>query len=218
MTTDNLGKILHQLDHQLGKVENALNFIGGSLVFALMFLGVTQIFLRTAFRQPIFGYIDIVEVSMVGFAILSIGYVQRLGGHVRMELVVSKLKGRALWIAEWLSTAIAIFIITVLIPYSYNHFDRAISFGDSTIDIELPTWPAKLIVPIALSLLLLRLIIQLAGYWRLIVDPEREPIAVPTIKDVEEQAEEEIVHAEEDILHEHLTDEELNISHDGEDR
>lgn len=203
--TDSYGRTLAHADRLLAKVENGLNLFGGTLVFGLMFLGVAQIVLRNIFKAPLFGYIDIVEFSMVGFAVLAIAFVQRVGGHVRMELVVSRLKGRAHWAAEVLATALAGFIVSVLIPYSYSHFDRALSFGDSTIDIELPTWPAKLLVPVALSVLLIRLIIQFFGYWRLMLNPNLRPVAVPILKNVAEQAEDEILHAEEDIRHEHLS-------------
>jgi TRAP-type C4-dicarboxylate transport system permease small subunit len=199
---DLFGRRLAWADGLLARVENGLNFFAGALIFGLMLLGVAQIILRTAFRAPIFGYIDIVEVSMVGFAVLAISFVQRVGGHVRMELLVSRLKGRLHWLAEAVGTGLGIFIVAVLIPYSYRHFERALNFGDSTIDIEIPTWPAKLIVPVALGILLLRLCIQMLGYWRLIVHPERPPVAVPVFKDVEQLAEEEILHAEEDIVHE----------------
>jgi TRAP-type C4-dicarboxylate transport system permease small subunit len=203
---DLFGRWLARADRLLAVLENGLNLSAGLLVFGLMFLGVTQIILRTVFRAPIFGYIDIVEVSMVGFAVLSISFVQRVGGHVRMELLVSRLKGRLHWLAEAIGTGLGIFIVAVLIPYSYRHFERALNFGDSTIDIEIPTWPAKLIVPVALTILLVRLCVQMAGYWRLFAHPEWEPIAVPVIKDVEQLAEDEILHAGEDIVHEHLSD------------
>ena len=204
-TSDLFGKQLHKADRLLAIVENGLNFIGGSIVFGLMFLGVAQIILRAVFRSPMYGYIDIVELSMVGFAVLSISFVQRVGGHVRMEILVTRLRGRLLWLAEAISTVLSVFIVFVLIQYSYRHFERAFNFGDSTIDIELPTWPAKLLVPIALSILLVRLVIQLFGYLRLTVRPDLEPIGVPLVKNVEEQAQEEILHAEEDIVHEHLS-------------
>ena len=190
--SDALGRGLARADRWLGDVENGLNLFAGALVFALMLLGVAQIVLRTVFSAPIFGYIDIVEVSMVGFAILSIAFVQRVGGHVRMELLVSRLKGRWLWSAECASTALGAFIVAVLIPYSYRHFERAFEFGDSTIDIELATWPAKLVVPVALCVLLARLGLQLAGYLRLVAFPRLTPIAVPAIKDAATLAEEEI--------------------------
>ena len=189
---DAFGRRLDRADRLLGLIENGLNLCAGGLIFALMLLGVAQIVLRTVFESPIFGYIDIVEVSMVGFAILSIAFVQRTGAHVRMEILVARLRGRWLWLTEMAGTAVAAFIVGVLIPYAWRHFERAFEFGDSTIDIELATWPAKLVVPVALSVLLVRLLVQLAGYWRLVLHPGLEPVAVPTIQDAATQAEAEI--------------------------
>ena len=91
---DLFGRVLASCDRALGIVENGLNLVAGALIFVLMLLGVAQIVMRTVFSAPIFGYIDIVEVAMVGFAVVSIAYVQRVGGHVRMELLISRLKGR----------------------------------------------------------------------------------------------------------------------------
>ena len=189
---DAFGRGLGRIDRALGVVENAFHLLAGGLIFALMLLGVAQIVLRVAFDAPILGYIDIVEVSMVGFAVLSIAFVQRVGGHVRMELVLSRLRGRALWLVEAGGVSLAAFIVAVLIPYSYAHFERAYLFGDSTIDIELPTWPAKLVVPLALGLLLLRLLLQCAGYLRLARHPQRPPVAVPVLEDAATQARREI--------------------------
>ena len=196
MIEDAFGRGLRRVDRWLGGVEDGLNFCAGLLIFGLMLFGVAQILLRTLFRAPILGYIDIVELSMVGFAVLSISFVQRVGGHVRMELLVSRLHGRSLWLAEALAAKLAAFIVVVLIPYSYSHFQRAFEWGDSTIDLELATWPAKLVVPVALSALLLRLLVQLAGCWRLVLRPELEPVAVPAIKDLRTQAEDEIALAQ----------------------
>ena len=75
--------------------------------------------------------------------------------------------------------------------YSFKHFQRAWTIGDSTIDIQLPTWPSKLMIPIAFAALTLRLIVQFAGYVRLIIDPKLQPIGVPLIVDVENQAKQE---------------------------
>lgn len=192
MIQDAFGRGLGRIDRALARVENAFNLFAGALVFALMLLGVAQILMRVAFKAPIFGYVDVVEVSMVGFAVLSIAFVQRVGGHVRMELALSRLRGRALWLVEAVGALAAAFVVAVLVPYSYKHFERAFSFGDSTIDIELPTWPAKLVVPVALTLLLLRLLVQCAGYARLARHPHRTPVAVPVLQDAATQARREI--------------------------
>ncbi len=189
---DPLGVLLRRLDALTTPVENAFNLTAGVLIFALMALGVVQIVLRTVFSAPLLGYIDIVELSMVGFAVLAIAFVQRVGGHVRMELLIQKLRGRPLWFFEMLGSGLAIFIVSVLIPYSYDHFQRAFDFGDSTIDLELATWPAKLVVPVALTLLLIRLCIQFLGYLRLLIDPALPQLAIPALKRPEEVAAEEI--------------------------
>ena len=148
--------------------------------------------MRTVFQSPIFGYLDIVELSMVGFGVLSIAYVQRLGGHVRMELVVQSLKGRWLWFVELVGSGLTAFIVVILIPGSYAHFQRAFEFGDSTLDIQLAIWPAKLVIPVALSLLLLRVMLQFTGYVRLLFNPSLDPVAIPKLDNLRERAKEEI--------------------------
>ena len=50
---------------------------------------------------------------------------------------------------------------------------------------------SKLMIPIAFAALTLRLIVQFAGYVRLIIDPKLKPIGVPLIVDVENQAKQE---------------------------
>lgn len=190
--SDGLGRVVWGLDRLLVPIEYGLTFIGGIMIFALMILGMIQIIMRNIFDAPIFGYIDYVEFAMIGFALFGIAYVQRAGGHVRMELLIGKLRGRAMWLAEMVGVLIGMFIVAILIPYSYDHFFRAWDLGDSTIDIELVVWPGKLAVPILLGILFLRFMIQFVAYLRLFLNPALEPVAAPHIKTVEEQAAEEI--------------------------
>ena len=70
----------------------------------------------------------------------------------------------------------------------HRHFRRALELGDSSIDISLPLWPAKLMVPLALSILALRLAIHLWGYGRAFIKGLDQPIAVPLIETAAEQA------------------------------
>ena len=192
---DTLGRFLSLADRIYSYLENASNIVAGLLIFALMCLGGVRILFRV-FDVPLYGYIDIVEVSMVGFAVLSIAYVQRLGGHVRMELILTSLKGRWLWFVETLGGLLALFIVGILIPSSYSHFQRAFEYGDSTMDIELVTWPAKLVVPVALTILFGRLVIQTLGYLRMLYRPSFGPIAVPVIQTLEDKARAETVVAD----------------------
>jgi TRAP-type C4-dicarboxylate transport system permease small subunit len=184
--------LLSAFDRRLGAVETGFNLFAAFAIFALMLLGVWQVLGRTLFNAPVRGYIDFVELAMTTFAFLGIAYCQRLGGHVRMEMLLKPMRGRLLWSTEIFGTVVALVVIAVLIWYGWGHFLRAYELGDSTIDTQLPVWPSKLAVPVAFSLLWLRLWVQLAGYLRLAIDPRRRPVAVTTVLTVEEQAAHEI--------------------------
>lgn len=151
-------------------------FVGGIAIFVLVFVSVVNVLGRWLFNAPIDGYIDWVEQSMAFFAFLGVAYVQQQGAHIRMDAVIGKLKGRALWAAESIAVLLMLLVTLPIIYGSFLHFLRAYQIGDSTLDIGLPTWPAKLVVPVALSILALRLLLQLVAYIRLAFnDP---PIAV----------------------------------------
>ena len=65
---------------------------------------------------------------------------------------------------------------------------------DSSIDIGLPLWPAKLLVPLAFGIMALRLVLQLWGYGRAVVKGLERPVAVPLVKSAAELAAEEAEH------------------------
>jgi TRAP-type mannitol/chloroaromatic compound transport system permease small subunit len=181
-----------RFDGWLGKVENAFNMVAAASILLLMLLAVVQIVGRNGFDMPVPGFIDIAEQAMAVFAFMGIAYCQRLGGHIRMELFLGRLHGRALWISETLGVVLIWLVVATLIYGSWFHFMRSWELGDSSMDIGLPTWPSKLVIPMALTLLLLRLTLQIYGYLRLVRDPEAEPIAVPVLADIETQARHEI--------------------------
>ena len=179
---------LSRLDRLFFKLESFLALLGGITIFLLVLLAVVNVLGRWLFNLPVSGYIDWVEQAMAVFAFFGIAYCQRLGGHIRMDIVIGSLKGRALWISEFTSTLIMLLLTSVLVYGSYLHFLRAFNNGDSSIDIGLPVWPAKLVVPIALLILAIRLVLQLWGYIRAIKNNTDQPVAVPLIEDAATQA------------------------------
>jgi C4-dicarboxylate transporter DctQ subunit len=176
----------------LARLEDALNLLAATAIFFLMLVGVLQIVGRTVFGIAIYGYIDYIEQASAIFAFLGIAYCQRLGAHIRMDLLLRGVSKRTVWVMEGIAVLVALVIVTLLIDSSFQNFLRAWRLGDSTMDIKLPVWPSKLAVPFALSVLWLRIVIQLVDYARLVRHPEAEPIAVPRLETIEEQAKAEI--------------------------
>ena len=88
---------LAAVDRFVARIEGLTALISGFGIFGLMLIGVVHVFGRKFFNMPIFGYIDIVEIMMSFLVFLGLAYTERLGGHIRMELFVTNLKGR--WLA-----------------------------------------------------------------------------------------------------------------------
>ncbi|MEL6233156.1 MAG: TRAP transporter small permease [Pseudomonadota bacterium] len=185
---------LSRIDQRLERIERVLALISGLAVFSLMILAVVSVGGRNFFAQPLPGYVDWIEQAMPLIAFAGISYVQRNGGHIRMDILVGQLRGRFLWAFEFLTTLGVLILMLALVWGSWSHFARSFDWGapmwsrDSSMDIAIPLWPAKLVAPVAFAVLSLRLVLQLVGYGRAMLSGTAAPIAVPLIEDAATQA------------------------------
>jgi TRAP-type C4-dicarboxylate transport system permease small subunit len=188
---------LSRLDTTLYKLEGKLALVSGLAVFSLMILAVVSVGGRNMFNAPLPGYVDWIEQVMPLIAFMGVAYTQRDGGHIRMDILIGRLRGRPMWAAEFITTFAMLVLMVLLVWGSWAHFDRSFDFArpywsnDSSIDIAIPIWPAKLLAPVAFSVLCVRLVLQLWGYGRAFVYGLSAPVAVPLIQSAAEQAAEE---------------------------
>jgi len=186
-----------RLERKLYSLESIMCLLSGVAIFSLMILAVISVGGRNTIGQPLPGYVDFIEQVLPMIAFLGISFTQREGGHIRMDILVGKLKGRALWLAEIITVLGMIILMVLLVWGSWEHFLRAFSFdaplwsNDSSVDLNIPLWPAKLLVPVSFSVLTLRLGLQLYGYMKAFKNNESHPVGLPLIKDAATQAAEE---------------------------
>ncbi len=186
--------ILSRIDRRLYRIESVLALVSGLAVFSLMILAVVSVSGRNFFNSPLSGYVDWIEQAMPLIAFMGISFTQRDGGHIRMDMLVGKLHGRLLWLAEFTTVFLMLLLMLLLIWGSFAHFQRSFDFGspmwsrDSSMDIALPLWPSKLLVPVAFSVLAIRLVLQLWAYGCAIIKKAVNPVAVPLIEDAATQA------------------------------
>lgn len=186
--------LLSKLDRALLPLERFCALLSGLAIFSLMFLAVYSVTGRKFFASPMMGYVDYIEAAMPIIAIMGVSYVQRDGTHIRMDMLVSALSGRVLWLFELISVLLILLLIVALTWGAWEHFDRSFDCSrplcsrDSSIDVGIPIWPSKLVVPIAFGVLSLRLILQAVGYGRALVLGLQNPVAVPLTLSVAEQA------------------------------
>ncbi|MFB9149161.1 TRAP transporter small permease subunit [Roseovarius ramblicola] len=191
---------LSRLDRGLYRIERQLALLSGIAVFSLMVLAVFSVGGRNFFNQPLPGYVDWIEQIMPLIAFMGVAYTQRDGGHIRMDIFVGMFSGRALWLIELITTLAVLVLMLLLVWGSWAHFERSFDWNaplwsrDSTIDIALPIWPAKILAPIAFGVLSLRLMLQVWGYGRALITGAEHPVAVPLIEDAAMQAAREAAH------------------------
>lgn len=193
---------LSKSDHALLRLERVFALLSGFAVFSLMILAVVSVSGRNAVNAPLPGYVDWIEQAMPLIAFMGISYVMREGGHIRMDILVGQLRGRALFVVELITTLAVLALMVLLVWGTWAHFQRSFDFAapmwsrDSSMDIALPIWPAKLLAPVAFGVLCVRLVLQVWAYLRAILTGK--PIAVPLIADAAKQAEMEAAQMKEE--------------------
>lgn len=188
---------LSKADKAFHKLETVMVILSGLAVAGLVVLAVVSVSGRMFFGKPLYGYIDWIGQLMPVIAFMGASYALRNGSHIRMDMLVSKLKGRAYYLAELITTLFITLLVILLAWGAFAHFERSFDFTqplfsrDSSIDIGLPLWPAKLLVPIAFSTMVVRAILQVLAYTSALIYNPKIAIAVPLIQDVNQQAEAE---------------------------
>ena len=186
------GSALSTLDRKLLVLERLFALLSGLAVFSLMVLAVVSVSGRNFINAPLPGYVDWIEQAMPLIAFMGVAFVMREGGHIRMNILVGQLRGRALYLAELITTTGVLVLMIPMVWGTWSHFERSFDFAaplwsrDSSMDISLPIWPAKLLAPLAFSILCLRLCLQIWAYMRGIITGQT--VAVPVIADAAKQA------------------------------
>ena len=188
-----------RLDRGYHMIERALNYVAAAFLFSLMLLAVAEVFMRKVFNSPIHGQADLVEIMIPTMGFFGLAYCQRLAGHVRMELLIHRLKGRSLWLFEFTGNLATLLIVVLMIWGTWQNFENAWLLGDSSMDAQIPVWPPKLIIFVGFCLLFVRCVIAFFGYIRLIMEPDAEPIGVPISPTAADVAESEAASARDAI-------------------
>jgi C4-dicarboxylate transporter DctQ subunit len=153
--------VFQRFEGVLSTIEDYLNLASVFIIMFLMFFATTEIIGRYIFNSPVPGHVEIVELIMVGIVFFGIAYTQRVEGHVRMELFVTRvLKGRSYHIAEAITNILSLFVYIFILVYSFKATLFAFQIGDNTAYLYWPTWPAKLAVPIGSFFLCIRFAVE----------------------------------------------------------
>ena len=158
------------LEGILSHIEDWLNLCSVFIIMFLMFFASAEIIGRYVFNAPVPGHVEIVELIMAGVVFFGIAYTERVDGHVRMELFITRvLKGRAYHMAEVITSTLSLFVYLFILIYTFKFTLFSFQVGDTTPYINWPTWPSKLAIPIGSLFLCIRFAIEIVQHMAQVI-------------------------------------------------
>lgn len=150
------------------KAVNAVSTVAGWIAAAMIVAAVAitcqMIFVRFVLNLSTIWQTEAVIYLVIGATLLGLPYVQRLRGHVNVDLFPIWLKGRARrWMAIFTLSA-SILVVAVMFLYGYEYWHFAWSRGwrsDTVWGVQL--WIPYLALPVGFGLYLLQLVADLVA-------------------------------------------------------
>ena len=134
-------------------------------LFVLLALVVTQAFTRYVLNDPIGEVVTVTETYLMpGIVFFTLAALQRDDGHVRVDLLYGAWGGRTRQVADLLIAVLstAFWVVVVYASASETLFSLRMGYEVSK-DLPLPLASAIGIVPLGGTLILLRLVLQIAA-------------------------------------------------------
>jgi len=138
-------------------------WIAGIILLLLMTLMFVDVFGRYLFNKPVLGGVDLGEIMLVTLAFLGVSYSQVKRGHVRVEVIISKIAPRPKAVLESFCLLLSS-IMFALISWQMGSRALRIIFTPDTGPIsnilKIPLTPFILLVAIGFLILCLVLLID----------------------------------------------------------
>lgn len=145
----------------LGVCERVLTNCSAVCIFLIMCLTTLDASGRYLFNTPITGAYEFTEQYLqVAAAFLGLGYAYGKGGFIRVTALVDYLPQVKLSV-EYFVLIFSILSDALLIVATYKQFLRMFASGLTIGVMNLPVWPAYLIIPVGLSFVCLEMLLDL---------------------------------------------------------
>ncbi len=131
-----------------------------SALVVLIAIAVTfDVLMRYLFSKTYAGLFEITEYSLLWITFLGAPWIMKNNGHVRVDLIVNKLRPRKRALLTIIADFISIFLLLTMTWYTagLTFHDFRTSFTLSGI-LMAPKWPIEIIIPIGFFLLLLQVV------------------------------------------------------------
>lgn len=145
----------------LKRISLVLTVFSSFCLGILMILNVVDIVGTKFLYRSIPGALDISEELMVFLTILPISYIAITKDHIRITLVETRMPTSVRQILKFLRYSVGAFISGFLSYRTFDYFLLALRLKQLKKGIDLPIWPASLVVCVGFGLLCFAWLIML---------------------------------------------------------
>ncbi len=163
-------KPLARITAVFDRTLNLLAYLAAALIAFIMLSVSYEVVMRYFFNRPPVWVIDITEILLLYIAFLAVAWLLREEGHVRMDMVLTRLKSRPQATLNIITSTICAIIFLVVTWYgvrvTWVHFQKGL-YSPTFLDI--PSAYSLVIIPVGSFLLFiqfLRRIRRFVGNWR----------------------------------------------------
>jgi TRAP-type C4-dicarboxylate transport system permease small subunit len=151
----------------LDRCEWALTLVAAAATFGMMLLTTADASGRYLFNRPILAAYELTtNYLMIAAVFLAMPYAYRQGANIRVTFLVDRLGRGAKLVVAYVVQGISIVYCSVLVFATYQQARHMFRTGTVFVTLDLPLWPAHVIVSIGLFVTALMMLLDLAEVRR----------------------------------------------------
>jgi len=143
--------------------SHALRVVAVFLLLAMLFLTVTDVFLRYFLNRPIVGSVELTEMLMAGVVFFSFAYCTMTDGNVKVELFVNHLPQRAQWAFDIFTYLLSLGLFILITWQSFIEMRRVFQIQMESELLHIPYYPSYIVLivgSIGLCLVIVMMLVE----------------------------------------------------------
>jgi TRAP-type C4-dicarboxylate transport system permease small subunit len=146
----------------LDRLERLLTAVAAGAIIVMMLLTTADAAGRYLFNRPIVVAFEVTtNFLMVAAVFLAMPFAYRQGANIRVTFLVQRLRGGARLLADHVVQVVSLLYCAALVYATLQQTRHVWATGTTFVTIELPLWPAHLLVCLGLAVTTLLLLFDL---------------------------------------------------------
>jgi TRAP-type C4-dicarboxylate transport system permease small subunit len=154
---------VNSLVRWLDRLNDYLSIIAGAVIGFTALIVIYEVVMRYLIKRPTTWVNDISEILLVYCTFLGASWVLRVGGHIKVDIVVTLLRERRQIFMGMVQDILSLFFCVVFTWITWESFWDSVVTQERTAGglFSVPLWAVYIVIPIGALLLSLQLIRQI---------------------------------------------------------